>query len=87
MTMDVVVVGSGYIGLVSDAYFAEFGWQITCVDADEIKVASLCKGEIPIYESDLEDLVEKNMLRGSLRFSADLAGPVHEADVVFLAKV
>ncbi len=83
--MNVVMIGSGYVGLVSGACFAEFGANVTCIDVDERKIARLNRGEIPIYEPGLEDLVEKNVAQGRLRFTTGFAGPVGEADMVFIA--
>jgi len=83
--MNVVVIGAGYVGLVSGSCLAEFGWGVTCIDTDVAKIAGLCNGEVPIYEPGLDTLVRRNMQLGSLRLSADLAVPVREADVVFLA--
>ncbi|MBR1209262.1 UDP-glucose/GDP-mannose dehydrogenase family protein [Bradyrhizobium sp. JYMT SZCCT0180] len=83
--MRVVVVGTGYVGLVSGACFADFGHHVTCVDKDEAKIASLQRGEIPIFEPDLDRVVQTNAREGRLVFTTDLAGPVGEADVVFIA--
>ncbi len=83
--MNVVMVGTGYVGLVSGACFSEFGAHVQCVDVDDGKVEALNRGEIPIYEPGLEDLVERNVAQGRLHFTRDLAGPVAEADLVFIA--
>jgi UDPglucose 6-dehydrogenase len=83
--MRVVVVGTGYVGLVSGACFADFGHHVTCVDKDEAKIASLQRGEIPIFEPDLDRVVHSNAREGRLVFTKELAGPVGEADVVFIA--
>ena len=83
--MNVVMVGSGYVGLVSGACFAEFGANVTCVDKDESKINALLEGGIPIYEPGLDDLVAKNVKAGRLGFSTDLKGHVAEADLVFIA--
>ncbi|MGH6755393.1 MAG: 2-dehydropantoate 2-reductase N-terminal domain-containing protein, partial [Bradyrhizobium sp.] len=83
--MRVVVVGTGYVGLVSGACFADFGHHVTCVDKDEAKVASLQRGEIPIFEPDLDRVVQANARAGRLVFTTNLAEPVGEADVVFIA--
>jgi UDPglucose 6-dehydrogenase len=83
--MRVAMIGTGYVGLVSGACFADFGHTVTCVDKDAGKIAALNGGEIPIYEPDLDRLVAVNMREGRLDFSTDLAAPVHEADAVFIA--
>ena len=83
--MNVVMIGSGYVGLVSGACFAEFGAEVTCVDVDERKIARLKESEIPIYEPGLKDLVAKNVAQGRLSFTTELAGPVASADLVFIA--
>ena len=83
--MRVVVVGTGYVGLVSGACFADFGHHVTCVDKDEAKIAALQRGEIPIFEPDLDRVVQTNAREGRLVFTTNLAGPVGEADVVFIA--
>ena len=83
--MRVVMIGSGYVGLVSGACFSEFGHRVTCVDTDEKKVASLRKGEIPIFEPGLKAMVEANVAAGRLDFVSDLASCVAEADAVFIA--
>ncbi len=83
--MNVVMIGSGYVGLVSGACFAEFGAEVTCVDVDAHKIARLRENQIPIYEPGLEDLVRKNTLQGRLSFTTELAQPVKNADLVFIA--
>jgi len=83
--MRVAMIGSGYVGLVSGACFADFGHNVTCVDKDASKIALLEKGVMPIYEPGLDDLVAKNVQEGRLTFTTDLKGPVAEADVVFIA--
>jgi UDPglucose 6-dehydrogenase len=79
------MIGAGYVGLVSGACFAEFGPHVTCVDLDEAKIDRLRKGEIPIYEPGLEDLVAKGIRTGRLEFTNDLAAAVRDADAVFVA--
>jgi UDPglucose 6-dehydrogenase len=83
--MNVVMIGSGYVGLVSGACFAEFGAHVTCVDVDAGKIERLQKGQIPIYEPGLQDLVAKSVAAGRLGFTTDFADPVSKADLVFIA--
>ena len=83
--MRITIIGSGYVGLVSGACFADFGHQVTCVDKDASKISALQNGKIPIFEPDLDRLVQNNVKNGRLDFSTDLAGPVREADAVFIA--
>ena len=83
--MHIAMIGTGYVGLVSGACFADFGHQVTCVDKDEGKIAALRRGEIPIFEPGLDTLVATNVKAGRLNFTTDLAAPVAEADAVFIA--
>ncbi len=83
--MRIAMIGSGYVGLVSGACFAEFGFDVTCVDKDAEKIARLNAGEIPIFEPGLDALVKENRDHGRLVFSTDLPGAVKTADVVFIA--
>jgi UDPglucose 6-dehydrogenase len=83
--MDIAVVGTGYVGLVAGACFAETGHHVTCVDIDQGKVARLSRGEIPIYEPGLEPLVRRNLEAGRLDFTTELAPAVRRAGVVFIA--
>lgn len=83
--MNIAIIGSGYVGLVTGACFAEFGVQVTCVDKDQQKVASLQSGVIPIYEPGLEEIVKKNMQSGRLRFTTDIVKAVEGALVIFIA--
>ena len=71
--MKICMVGAGYVGLVSAACFAEFGWTVTCVDRDADRVARLKKGEVPIYEPGLDALLERNTTAGRLHFSTTLS--------------
>jgi UDPglucose 6-dehydrogenase len=83
--MRVAMIGTGYVGLVSGACFADFGHEVTCVDKDKGKIAALSKGEVPIYEPGLTDLVAANARAGRLKFTTDLATAVKAADAVFIA--
>ena len=83
--MNVVMIGSGYVGIVSGSCFAEFGANVACIDVDADKIAALQAGEIPIYEPGLEDLVTRNVSEGRLRFSTELAEAVAGADLIFIA--
>src|SRR5260370_21453811 len=83
--MRITMVGTGYVGLVSGACFADFGHQVTCVDKNADKIAALQRGEIPIFEPDLDRLVETNTRAGRLTFSTELAEPLANSDSVFIA--
>jgi UDPglucose 6-dehydrogenase len=83
--MHVAMIGTGYVGLVSGACLADFGHHVICVDKDADKIASLTRGEIPIYEPGLHDLVRSNVRAGRLSFSTTVGEPVREADAVFIA--
>src|SRR6202046_4856093 len=83
--MHIAMIGTGYVGLVSGACFADFGHDVTCVDKDESKIAALHRGEIPIFEPGLDALVASNVKAGRLNFTTELASPVAEADAVFIA--
>ena len=83
--MNVVMIGSGYVGLVSGACFAEFGANVICVDKDESKINELLDGRIPIYEPGLDDLVRRNVESKRLSFSLGLEDAVANADLVFIA--
>src|SRR5947209_10018097 len=83
--MHIAVIGSGYVGLVTGACFAEFGVDVTCVDVNAAKIAKLSRGETPIYEPGLEQLIQKNLQAGRLRFTTDLRSGVEPASVVFFA--
>jgi UDPglucose 6-dehydrogenase len=83
--MRVAMIGTGYVGLVSGACFADFGHHVTCVDMDAAKIAALQRNEIPIYEPGLDRLVETNARQARLDFTTDLKRSVIEADAVFIA--
>jgi UDPglucose 6-dehydrogenase len=81
----IAIIGSGYVGLVSGACFADFGHIVTCVDRDAAKIAALQDGKMPIYEPGLSSLVETNVREERLTFSTDIFAAVHQAEVVFIA--
>jgi UDPglucose 6-dehydrogenase len=83
--MNVSIIGTGYVGLVTGACFAEFGVQVCCVDKDAAKIAALERGEIPIYEPGLDAIVQRNLREGRLAFSTDTASAVSRSLVVFIA--
>lgn len=81
----IAVIGTGYVGLVSGACLADFGNKVTCVDIDEDKIKKLMHGEIPIYETGLDDLVAKNSKSERLSFSTDITSAIETCDVIFIA--
>jgi UDPglucose 6-dehydrogenase len=83
--MRVTMIGTGYVGLVSGACFADFGHTVTCVDKDAGKIARLQKGEIPIFEPGLDELVKDNVEQGRLFFTTDPSTAIRDADAVFIA--
>ena len=83
--MKVVMIGAGYVGLVTGACFSEFGFDVTCVDVDASKIEGLLRGEIPIYEPGLDTLVANNRKAGRLHFTTKLQDVVPTADMVFIA--
>ncbi|HKK16777.1 MAG TPA: UDP-glucose/GDP-mannose dehydrogenase family protein [Gammaproteobacteria bacterium] len=83
--MDIVMIGSGYVGLVSGTCFAEFGTNVTCIDVDKSRIDALNEGKIPIYEPGLDDLVEKNIKQGRLTFTTEYSDVIGNADLVFIA--
>ncbi len=83
--MRIAMIGTGYVGLVSGACFADFGHHVTCVDKDAGKIAQLDRGEMPIYEPGLADLVARNVSQARLHFWGDLAAAVAKADAVFIS--
>ena len=83
--MRVVMIGTGYVGLVSGACFADFGHEVICIDKDERKIEALKAGRMPIFEPGLEQLVEANVRAGRLSFTTDPGEAVGRADIVFIA--
>lgn len=83
--MNVAIVGTGYVGLVSGACFAEMGVDVTCIDINREKIDSIIRGVMPIYEPGLDDLVKRNVKAGRLHFSTDLAKVIDDVEVVFCA--
>ncbi|MFN3287616.1 MAG: UDP-glucose 6-dehydrogenase, partial [Sphingomonadaceae bacterium] len=83
--MRLTMIGTGYVGLVSGACFSEFGHHVTCVDTNPALVERLRRGEIPIYEPGLDELVARNARAGRLVFTTEVAQAVPGADAVFIA--
>ena len=83
--MNIAIVGTGYVGLVSGTCFAEMGANVTCVDVNEEKIQSLLNGQIPIYEPGLDEMVLRNHREGRLSFTTDLASCLNEVEIVFSA--
>ena len=83
--MKIAVIGTGYVGLVSGACFSEFGFDVTCIDKDPAKIQKINRGEMPIYEPGLAELVARNVKAGRLHFDLDLGAAVAAADAVFIA--
>ena len=83
--MEIAVVGTGYVGLVTGTCFAETGNNVICVDIDEGKVEKMKNGEVPIYEPHLDVLFERNIKQGRLSFTTDLKSGIEKAQIIFLA--
>lgn len=83
--MNIAIVGTGYVGLVSGSCFAEVGVNVTCVDIDNDKIERLTRGEIPIYEPGLDELVKRNVKAGRLSFTTELSDVIDDIEVVFCA--
>lgn len=83
--MKIAVIGTGYVGLVTGTCFSEMGHDVTCVDIDETKVDALKRGQVPICEPCLDEMVEINMAHGRLAFTTDIRHAVAEAQIVFIA--
>ena len=83
--MNIAIVGTGYVGLVSGTCFADTGANVTCIDVDEKKIERLNNGDMPIYEPGLDELVMKNVKAGRLKLSSDLASVLNDQEIVFSA--
>src|SRR5690606_15846181 len=83
--MHIAMIGTGYVGLVSGACFADFGHHVTCIDKDEAKIAKIRSGVMPIWDPALEALVKPNIRHGRLKFPPDLAEGIADAEAVFIA--
>ena len=83
--MKIAIIGTGYVGLVSGACFAEMGVEVTCVDIDKAKISKLEQGIIPIYEPGLEEMVKRNFVEGRLRFPTALRTCIDDVEAVFSA--
>ena len=83
--MKIVVIGTGYVGLVSGTCFSEMGNKVTCVDIDATKIKNLKKAILPIFEPGIEPMVKKNIERGTLQFTTDLKEALTDAEIVFIA--
>ena len=83
--MKVIVIGTGYVGLVSGTCFSEMGVDVTCVDIDVRKITMLREGEVPIYEPGLAELIQRNVAAGRLHFTTQLSECLAEAELVFIA--
>ena len=82
--MKLAMIGTGYVGLVSGVCFSDFGHDVVCVDKNPAKIDSLIRGEVPIYEPGLEDLMQRNVAAGRLSFTLDLSTALKGSDAVFI---
>ena len=82
---NITIIGTGYVGLVSGSGFAEFGHNVICADIDEKKISKLNSGEIPIYEPGLEDLMKRNVNKGTLKFTSNVELAIRSSEVIFIA--
>ena len=83
--MNIAVVGTGYVGLVTGTCLAETGNHVVCVDIDQVKVAAMQRGEVPIYEPNLDTIFNRNITAGRLEFTTELNDALHRSDIIFLA--
>lgn len=83
--MNIAIVGTGYVGLVSGTCFAEMGVNVTCIDVNEEKIQALLNGNIPIYEPGLDEMVLRNNKEGRLHFTTDITTCLNDVDIVFSA--
>jgi UDPglucose 6-dehydrogenase len=83
--MQIIIVGTGYVGLVTGTCFANIGVNVTCVDIDKVKIENLKKGISPIFEPELDEMIESNVTKGRLHFSTDLTSNLNDSDVIFIA--
>ncbi|EBD8094971.1 UDP-glucose/GDP-mannose dehydrogenase family protein, partial [Salmonella enterica] len=83
--MNIAVIGTGYVGLVSGVCFSEIGNQVICVDNNEAKVEMLNEGNVPIYEPGLKELMASNMQAGNLSFTSNIADAISQSDIIFIA--
>ena len=83
--MKISVIGTGYVGLVTGACLADTGHHVDCVDIDQLKIAALKQGKVPIYEPGLEEVLERTIRKGRLNFTTDLASVIGPAEIVMIA--
>ncbi len=83
--MDLCVVGTGYVGLVTGTVFADLGYSVLCVDKDKARIAMLGKGKMPLYEPGLEEIVKRNLASDCLHFSTDIGGCIERSEIVLIA--